>query len=138
MAQKTIDLCNKATELNYSDKLRHGNIIELPSEGRLVVTGDLHGHRKNFKRIAAFADLANNPDTYLVFQEILHGGKDEPHGGCLSFLLFFDILKLKLKFPEQVQKQESRAQLLPHQPDRDSRCRWQPKLKIRSISQPER
>ncbi|MBW8015577.1 MAG: hypothetical protein FVQ82_05260 [Planctomycetes bacterium] len=103
MAQKTIDLCNKAAELNYSDKLRHGNIIELPSEGRLVVSGDLHGHRKNFKRIAAFADLANNPDTYLVFQEILHGGKDEPHSGCLSFLLFFDILKLKLKFPEQVQ-----------------------------------
>ena len=38
MAQKTIDLCNKATELNYRDKLRNGNIIELPSEGRLVVT----------------------------------------------------------------------------------------------------
>ncbi|MCF7954226.1 MAG: metallophosphoesterase [Phycisphaerae bacterium] len=102
MAQKTIDLCNTAAELNYSDKLRQGNIIELPPKGRLIVTGDLHGHKKNFKRIKAFADLANNGDTHLIFQEILHGGDEDPHGGCLSFLLFFDILKLKLKFPDQV------------------------------------
>ncbi|MCF7955084.1 MAG: metallophosphoesterase [Phycisphaerae bacterium] len=102
MAQKTIDLCNKAAELNYSDKLRHGNIIELPPKGRLIITGDLHGHKKNFKRITAFADLASNPDTYVIFQEILHGGEEDPHGGCLSFVLFFDILRLKLKFPDQV------------------------------------
>lgn len=102
MAQKTVDLCAKAAELNYSNNLRQGNIIELPAKGRLIVTGDLHGHRKNFKRIIACADLANNPDTHLIFQEILHGGAEDPHGGCLSFLLFFDILKLKLTFPEQV------------------------------------
>ena len=77
MAQKTVDLCAKAAELNYSEKLRKGNVIELPPKGRLIVSGDLHGHRKNFKRIASFADLANNPDTYLVFQEILHGGEDK-------------------------------------------------------------
>ena len=103
MAQKTVDLCAKAAELNYSDKFRHGNIIELPEQGKLIITGDLHGHRKNFKRISAFADLANNPDTYLVLQEILHGGVQDPRGGCLSFQLFFDILKLKLQFPRQVQ-----------------------------------
>jgi hypothetical protein len=102
MAQKTVSLCSQVAELNYSGKFRQGNIIELPSKGRLIVTGDLHGHRKNFKRIIAYADLANNPDTYLIFQEILHGGDEDPHGGCLSFLLFFDILKLKLEFPEQV------------------------------------
>lgn len=102
MAHNTVELCNKAAELNYSDKLRRGNIVELPESGRLIVSGDLHGHRKNFKRIAAFADLANNPDTYLVIQEILHGGKEDDNGGCLSFLLFFDILKLKLRFPDQV------------------------------------
>lgn len=102
MAQKTVDLCSQAAELNYSDKLRQGNILELPSEGRLIITGDLHGHKKNFERITAFADLASNPDTYLIFQEILHGGDEDPHGGCLSFLLFFEILELKLKFPDQV------------------------------------
>ena len=68
MAQTTVDLCAKAAELNYSDKLRQGNIIELPPKGRLIVTGDLHGHRKNFERIIAFADLASNPETHLIFQ----------------------------------------------------------------------
>ena len=102
MPQKIINLCNKAAELNYSDKLRHGNIVELPSKGRLIVTGDLHGHKKNFERITAFADLANNTDTYLIFQEILHGGDEDPYGGCMSFVLFFDVLALKLQFPDQV------------------------------------
>ncbi len=97
-----IDLCDKAAELNYSDKFRHGNIIELPANGKLIVTGDLHGHRKNFQRIAAFADLENNPDTYLIFQEILHGGTENAEGGCLSFQIFFEILELKLKFPDQL------------------------------------
>jgi hypothetical protein len=96
------DLCEKAAELNYSDKLRRGNILELPANGRLIVTGDLHGHQKNYHRIIAFADPANNPDTYLIFQEILHGGAEDTQGGCLSFKLFFDILELKLKFPDQV------------------------------------
>lgn len=102
MAQKTVDLCNAAAELNYSNKFRDGNIIKLPAEGKIVVTGDLHGHRKNFQRITAYADLANNPNTYLIFQEILHGGEEDLHGGCLSFQLFFEILELKLKFPDQI------------------------------------
>jgi len=102
MTQEIVDLCEKAAELNYSEPLRNGNIIELPDSGKVIVTGDLHGHCKNFKRIAAHADLANNPDTYLILQEILHGGQEDTHGGCLSFRLFFDILKLKLQYPRQV------------------------------------
>lgn len=102
MAQQGIDLCKKAAELNYSTKGRKGNIIELPAAGELVITGDLHGHYRNFERITAYADLANNPDTHLVLQEILHGGADDGQGGCLSFQLFFDILKLRIEFPDQV------------------------------------
>lgn len=102
MAQQEIDLCKKAAELNYSAKGRKGNVIELPASGELVITGDLHGHRRNFERIAAYADLANNPDTHLVLQEILHGGTDNGQGGCLSFQLLFDILKFRLEFLDQV------------------------------------
>jgi len=101
-AQQAIDLCNKAAELNYSQEIRNGNVIELPAEGTLIVTGDLHGHRRNFERITAYADLINNPDTHLVFQEILHGGADDGQGGCLSFEILFDILKLRIQFPDRV------------------------------------
>ncbi len=74
----------------------------MPDRGRVVVTGDLHGHRRNFEKITAFADLGNNPDNHLIFQEILHGGPEDDFGGCLSFLLFFDILEYQQEFPEQV------------------------------------
>ena len=37
-----------------------------------------------------------------MFQEIIHGGPEDSQGGCLSFLLLFDIIRLKIKFPNQV------------------------------------
>ncbi|MCK5565229.1 MAG: metallophosphoesterase [Planctomycetes bacterium] len=102
MASEIIELCNKAAELNYSAANRKGNIIELSGSGKVVVTGDLHGHRRNFEKTCSYADLENDPDTYVIFQEILHGGNEDVHGGCVSFKLFFDILRLKLRFPNQV------------------------------------
>lgn len=97
-----IELCEKGIELNYSAKHRKGNIIHLPDSGKVVITGDLHGHRRNFEKISAFADLDSNPDTYLIFQEILHGGPEDKSGGCLSFELFMEILDYQLKHPNQV------------------------------------
>ncbi len=102
MSQKIIDLCEKAERLNYSAKYRSGNITTLPAVGELIVAGDIHGHRRNFEKIVALADLQNNPQTHLVLQEILHGGPEDAHGGCLSFELFFEALKYQLAFPQQV------------------------------------
>ena len=102
MTQQIIDLCNKATQLNYDAKYRKGNIVCLPDSGRLVITGDLHGHRRNFEKTVSFADLENNPQTHVVFQEILHGGPEDELGGCLSFNLLFDILGYQLRFPNRV------------------------------------
>jgi Icc-related predicted phosphoesterase len=97
-----IELCENAIELNYSARFRKGNVIYLPDKGKMVVVGDLHGHRRNFERVASFADIDNNPETYVVFQEILHGGIEDEWGGCLSFRLFFDILRYQQKYPENV------------------------------------
>lgn len=102
MAQEIVDLCAQAAELNYSAKFRKGNILELPNQGKLIITGDLHGHRRNFEKIATFADLKNNPQTFLVLQEILHGGPEDDFGGDLSFELFFDILRFQIQNPQQV------------------------------------
>jgi hypothetical protein len=68
----------------------------------LILTGDLHGHRRNFERIAAFADLANNPDRHIVLQEVIHGGPEDSQGGCLSFRLLFDVVRYKLSYPDRV------------------------------------
>jgi len=82
MPQTIIDLLNKGIKANNTDKFRRGNLIHLPADGSLVVTGDLHGHRRNFERITTFADLANNPDRHIALQEIIHGGPQDSEVRC--------------------------------------------------------
>jgi len=102
MPQTIIDLLNKGIEAGNADKFRQGNLIQLPAQGSLVITGDIHGHRRNFERIIAFADLANNPDRHLILQEIIHGGPEDSEGGCLSYRLLLDAVRCKLDFPDRV------------------------------------
>ncbi len=102
MPQTMIDLLNKAVEANNEDRFRQGNLIFLPADTQLIITGDIHGHRRNFERILAFADLANNPNRHIVLQEIIHGGPQDSQGGCLSYKLLFDAVRCKLSFPDRV------------------------------------
>jgi Calcineurin-like phosphoesterase len=102
MPQTVIDLLNQGMEANNADAFRRGNLIRLPASGDLIVTGDLHGHRRNFERIVAFADLASHPDRHIILQEIIHGGPEDPAGGCLSYRLLFDVVHYKVSFPNRV------------------------------------
>jgi hypothetical protein len=102
MPNKTTELLNKGMEANHADKFRRGNLICLPSHGSAVLTGDIHGHRRNFERIVAFADLAHNPETHVILQEIIHGGPEDKEGGCLSYKLLFDVVHYKVLFPDRV------------------------------------
>ena len=102
MAQQIIDLLNEGTEANCTDSFRDGNVILLPADSRMIVTGDIHGHRRNFERIITFADLPANPKTHIIFQEIIHGGLEDDQGDCLSYQVLFDAVRYKLKFPDRV------------------------------------
>lgn len=102
MPKTIIDLLNSGTEASYADKFRQGNLICLPTEGSLVVTGDIHGNRRNFERIVTFANLADEPGRHIVLQEIIHGGPQDPKGGCLSYELLLDTIRYKLSFPDRV------------------------------------
>jgi hypothetical protein len=97
-----MELLNSGIEANHRDKFRQGNLIRLPAQGDLIITGDLHGHRRNFERIVAFADLPNHPDRHIILQEIIHGGTEDSQGGCLSYQLLFDVIRYKLDFPDRV------------------------------------
>ena len=81
MPETTVELLRAGIQANDADRLRHGNLIRLPADGHAIVTGDIHGHRRNFERVVSFADLENNPDTHVVLQEIIHGGPEGPLGG---------------------------------------------------------
>jgi len=102
MPQTIIDLLNRGVEASNADKFRRGNLVHLPADGSLIITGDIHGHRRNFERIVAFADLAENPNRHVVLQEIIHGGPEDAEGGCLSYKLLFDVVRYKLRFPDRV------------------------------------
>ncbi len=65
------------------------------------MTGDLHGHEKNFDKIVRFANLAENPQRHLVLHELLHESEVCPDG-CLSFRLLERALRLQKTFPQQV------------------------------------
>lgn len=102
MPRKTIKLLKKGMEANHAERFRDGNLIRLPRYGDLIITGDLHGHRRNFERIVSYCDLDNNPDRHVVLQEIIHGGPEDSQGGCLSYKLLFDAIEYKLSFPDRV------------------------------------
>ena len=102
MARAVIELLQKGVKANYDDTFRHHNLVCLPSSGDVVITGDIHGHRRNFERILTFAALETNLDRHVIFQEIIHGGPEDEHGGCLSFELLFELVRYKLAFPDRV------------------------------------
>jgi predicted phosphodiesterase len=102
MPQTTIDLLNRGIQANRADRFRRANLVSLPAQGSLIVGGDIHGHRRNFERLVAFADLPRHPDRHLVLQEIIHGGPEDEAGGCLSYRLLIEAIRYKLDFPDRV------------------------------------
>jgi hypothetical protein len=102
MPQMTIDLLNRGIRANQTDKFRRGNLIHLPIKGSLIISGDIHGHRRNLERLVTHTALADHPDRHVILQEIIHGGPEDDAGGCLSYQLLFKAVQWKCEFPDQV------------------------------------
>lgn len=103
--ERVIDTFSKAARANTDLSTRRGNVIELTPDtaDEVMITADLHGHRRNFNRIRQIADLGENPRRHLILQEVCHGGPTYPiSGGCMSHQMLEDVASLKAKFPEQV------------------------------------
>ncbi|MBU1260832.1 MAG: metallophosphoesterase [Planctomycetes bacterium] len=102
MAEEFIKLLENGIVANKQDKYRKVNLIVLPQAGDVVIAGDIHGHRRNFERIVSYANLEENPERHLILQEIIHGGPEDEKGGCLSFEVLADAVKLKIDYPDRV------------------------------------
>ncbi|MBM4036853.1 MAG: hypothetical protein FJ291_34395 [Planctomycetes bacterium] len=99
-ADYVMKLMERAAALNEQDASLRGRLIELPSTGDVMVTGDLHGNASNFQRIIRIADLPHNPNRHLILQEVLHAMYgDTPDS---SFRLLEDVAVLKTVYPSQV------------------------------------
>jgi hypothetical protein len=95
---------DRAAEVNRCVRGRQGSTVFLTPQlaDDVLVTGDIHGHRRNFDRLGQIAALAEHPHRHLVFQEVCHGGACYPNGGCMSYAILEDAAALVAEFPGQV------------------------------------
>lgn len=103
--ERILGYFEQATQANLDTPGRSGNLIELTPElaDEVMITGDLHGHRRNFNLIKRTAALAQNPRRHLILQEVCHGGPTYPNtDGCMSHTVLEDVARLKTEFPDRV------------------------------------
>lgn len=100
-AQAVADLLHHTAQLNREDPLRAGCIADLPDEGQLMVTGDLHDNTPALERIIKSAELDQSPDHYVVLHELIHG-PDRPNGMDLSIRTLASACAVKRAYPSQV------------------------------------
>jgi hypothetical protein len=103
--ENTIAAFEQATAASWATSGRAGNVVVLTPElaDEVMITGDLHGHRRNFNLIKKTAALDAHPRRHLVLQEVCHGGPTYPqNGGDMSHTVLEDVARLKVKYPDRV------------------------------------
>ncbi len=101
-SERVIETLQTAAEENQISSLREYQVVNLPPEGEVWITGDLHDHRRNFEKLIRAADLAANPHRHLILQEMIHGDYFDETGAEGSWLMLYQAAELKCDFPGQV------------------------------------
>ncbi len=83
LIESAIDVLQRATELNLEDPIRKGSLLCFPDYGQVVMTGDLHGHRRNFEKLVKYCQLESTPNRHVLLHEMIHAavGIDAGHKG---------------------------------------------------------
>lgn len=101
-ADSVLETLECATEENKLSSLRTGQVVNLPAEGEIWITGDIHDHRRNFEKFVAAADLGNNPQRHVVLHELIHGDHYDAGGAEDSWMMLVQAAALKCDHPRQV------------------------------------
>jgi hypothetical protein len=101
-ADAVIEAFSSASDENKSSAMRAGQVVTLPEQGEVWMTGDIHDHRTNFRKLIATADLSNNPQRHLVLHELIHGDHFDADGAEDSWRMLFQAAELKCEHPNQV------------------------------------
>lgn len=117
-AIQAADILQQAAELNFNDPLRRGSLLEFPNYGQLVMTGDLHGHRRNFAKLQRYCDLERFLPRHVILHEIIHEESEGFDAVDRSFEVLLQAVEWKCAFPDQVhflQSNHELAQLTKHE-----------------------
>ncbi len=101
-AEQVMEALGCATDENQISALRDQQVIHLPAEGEVWMTGDIHDHRRNFDKLIRAADLGNHPERHLVLHELIHGDHFDANGAEESWITLVRAAELKCDFPSQV------------------------------------
>ncbi len=101
-AQADADVFRAAAGLNRNDPFREGSILRFPNYGQVVMTGDLHGHARNFRKLQKYADLMYAPARHVVLHELIHAEPDRPMADDASHDVVLAAARWKTEFPDQV------------------------------------
>jgi hypothetical protein len=101
-ATAVIEIFETAKEENELSTLRHGQVITLPDQGEVWMTGDIHDNRTNFNKLITAAALGSNPRRHLVLHELIHGDYTDESGAEDSWKMLHQAAEMKCDFPQQV------------------------------------
>lgn len=110
-ADAAIAVFEEAARFNLEDPYREGCILRLPAYGQAVMTGDLHGHRKNFEKLQKYAMLDRIRARHVVLHEIIHAEPDSLGELDHSHEVLLSAAQYKCDFPEQVHFMQSNHEL---------------------------
>jgi hypothetical protein len=101
----------EAARLNREDPLREGQLLRFPDYGQCVMTGDLHGHERNFARLKKYADLDHMPARHVMLHEMIHAEPHHAAGEDMSHQTMLEAARWKTQFPDQIHFLQSNHEL---------------------------
>jgi hypothetical protein len=101
-ADQVVETFGAAGDENRLSPLRSAQVVNLPAEGEVWMSGDIHDHRTNFKKFVEAADLRNNPQRHIVLHELIHGDHYDAKGAEDSWHILYRAAELKCNFSGQV------------------------------------
>src|SRR4051812_12896942 len=101
-SDQVVETLGAAADENRMEPARQEQVVHLPAEGELWMTGDMHDHRRNFDKLLKVIDLGNNPQRHVVLHELIHGDHYDASGAEESWVTLYRAAELKCDFPQQV------------------------------------
>ncbi len=101
-SKKAVEIFREAAECNREDPLIQGSLLEFPNYGQLVMTGDLHGHRRNFQKLQRYCDLEGFSPRHIILHEIIHEEVASFADFDNSHEVLLEAAQWKCDFPDQV------------------------------------
>ena len=109
-AAAVADAFRRGAMRNLATPGRRGSVVDLPASGRLLMTGDLHDHTVNFRRVVKLADLDGEGERRLILHELIHG-PTLVNGMDLSVTMLARSAWLKIRYGERVHILQSNHEL---------------------------